>query len=260
MPTRRTRPLSDNDEEEEEQYRSTKKRGKVSVEVEEGEESEQGGGGGGGGEAEPFRRDFYNAVYSTVRTIPEGKVASYGTIGKLIGHPRHSRMVGAALKCLPPSMSSPYLPQQQQQRVAPSSNSGDSTTSSTTISSGSVIGTTDIFEYLSHDPTTTTTTEDLFNFDLFPTTQGEEEEEFVLPLPEPNPQVVPWWRVVSSTGVISPRGNDLAVRRQADYLLAEGVQVKDGPRGGGTTGSDGHFGLGGVSGGRVSMSLYGWKG
>lgn len=167
-------------------------------------------------------------------------------------------------------MSSPYLPQTTV--VAPRSNSGDSTTSTSTASTSSsnglvVGGTTDIFQYLGAGGGPPS--EDLgFDFDLFPTSaqfplegEGEgEEQDFVLPAPEPNPDVVPWWRVVSSTGIISPRGNEAAVRRQADYLIAEGVQVRDGPRGGIVEMSDGHFGLGGVSGGRVSMSTYGWKG
>lgn len=97
---------------------------------------------------------------------------------------------------------------------------------------------------------------DVFNFD-FPSSTITTTEEEVLPAPLPNPSVCPWWRVVSSTGVISPRGNDRAVQRQADYLIAEGVEVKDGPRN--SIGGDG-FGLRGVSGGKVSMAVYGWKG
>jgi len=140
-------------------------------------------------------------------------------------------MVGGALKVLPSSLSSPYLP------PAPRS------TSSTTSSSSSTVP----------------------------------EEEYIEPAPQLNPDLVPWWRVVSSTGVISPRGNDRAVQRQADYLVAEGVVVRDGARDGGGGGRGGQrgnegniaarggvdaFGLGGAggSGGRVSMTTYGWKG
>ncbi|GAA5925829.1 MGMT family protein [Sporobolomyces koalae] len=191
---------------------------------------------------EPFRQTFHEEVYRTVRRIPEGRVASYGTIAKLVGHPRHSRMVGTALKCLPMSMSSPYLP------PAPRSSSGDSSSSAT--SSATFPGST------------------LANG------LAAVEEEYIQPAPEPNPDWVPWHRVVNSTGVISPRGNDRAVQRQADYLIAEGVVVTDGARNGGGAGNreaerPGNigavggvdaFGLGGVSGGRVSMSTYSWSG
>jgi hypothetical protein len=177
-------------------------------------------------------------------------------------------MVGAALKCLPRSMSNPYL------IPAPRSNSGDSTTSTTTTATTATTTTTttDIFDYLNNDPfpaTSDPSAQDLFNFDFPSLPQLEPEAELELeaePEPLPNPDVVPWWRVLSSTGVISPRGNDRAVRLQADYLIAEGVEVKDGPRannnnnsGIGGGGVDA-FGLGGISGGRVSMNVYGWKG
>ncbi|GAA5872144.1 hypothetical protein JCM3774_002282 [Rhodotorula dairenensis] len=116
-----------------------------------------------------FRRDFNSSVYECVRRIPEGKVASYGQIARLIGHPRHSRMVGAALKVLPARLSNPYLPQ-----TASSSDGG------------------------ADEP---------------------------LPLPTLNPDFVPWHRVVASSGLISPRANPAATRRQAEWLEAEGVTV-----------------------------------
>ncbi len=47
--------------------------------------------------------DFFQNVYAWVRKIPEGKVATYGQIAALIGHPRAARMVGWALHQLPPS-------------------------------------------------------------------------------------------------------------------------------------------------------------
>lgn len=43
--------------------------------------------------------------------------------------------------------------------------------------------------------------------------------------PEENALFVPWHRVVSGSGVISARGSVGAVRRQEDYLRAEGVEV-----------------------------------
>jgi methylated-DNA-protein-cysteine methyltransferase-like protein len=49
--------------------------------------------------------------------------------------------------------------------------------------------------------------------------------EEVLGEPEENGEFVPWHRVVSGGGVISARGSVGAVRRQEDYLRAEGVEV-----------------------------------
>lgn len=41
--------------------------------------------------------NFYQAVYKVVRSIPRGRVASYGQIAALAGSPRASRAVGYAL-------------------------------------------------------------------------------------------------------------------------------------------------------------------
>lgn len=159
------------------------------------------------------------------------QVTSYGSIARQLGHPRHSRLVGQALKHLPARLSLPHLPQ------APRPNAGSADGSSEDGGDG-----------------------------------VDDEEDDVLPAPEPNPDWVPWHRVVASSGVISPRGNVAAVRTQAQWLEAEGVEVRDGPRAGvgaaGPRGRDGEpagvdaFGLGGAgeSGGRVSMSRYGWDG
>ena len=37
-------------------------------------------------------------IYSAVEEIPEGSVATYGQIAKLIGRPKNARLVGRALK------------------------------------------------------------------------------------------------------------------------------------------------------------------
>lgn len=39
-------------------------------------------------------------IYTTVRRIPAGKVATYGQIARLIGRPHHARQVGYALAAL----------------------------------------------------------------------------------------------------------------------------------------------------------------
>ena len=43
------------------------------------------------------KNNFYNKVYSVVKAIPEGKVATYGQIAAICGAPRAARVVGSAL-------------------------------------------------------------------------------------------------------------------------------------------------------------------
>lgn len=45
--------------------------------------------------------DFSNKVFAVVRRIPQGKVASYGLVARLIGAPRSARYVGYALHANP---------------------------------------------------------------------------------------------------------------------------------------------------------------
>jgi methylated-DNA-protein-cysteine methyltransferase-like protein len=56
----------------------------------------------------PFRR----AVYRTVRRIPSGRVATYGQIAAIVGHPRAARAVGTALHWLPVALE-PSVPWQR---------------------------------------------------------------------------------------------------------------------------------------------------
>ena len=44
-----------------------------------------------------MEKDFFDQVYQVVRLIPEGRVTSYGAIGKYLGAPRSARMVGWAM-------------------------------------------------------------------------------------------------------------------------------------------------------------------
>lgn len=44
---------------------------------------------------------FNDSVYELVRQIPEGRVASYGQVARLIGRPRNARFVGFALHVNP---------------------------------------------------------------------------------------------------------------------------------------------------------------
>jgi len=45
--------------------------------------------------------NFYSDIYDIVRTIPHGKVISYGHIAKLLGRPRNAREVGRAMRICP---------------------------------------------------------------------------------------------------------------------------------------------------------------
>lgn len=44
---------------------------------------------------------FYQKVYDIVRSIPEGRVTTYGHIARMLGSPRSSRIVGYALHINP---------------------------------------------------------------------------------------------------------------------------------------------------------------
>jgi methylated-DNA-protein-cysteine methyltransferase-like protein len=53
-------------------------------------------------------KDAYLRVWRTVQRIPEGKVASYGTIAFLSGFPRQGRLAGYALHHLPGGTGIPW--------------------------------------------------------------------------------------------------------------------------------------------------------
>ena len=50
----------------------------------------------------------YAEIWSTVRHIPRGKVASYGEIARVSGLFGQARRVGYALRCAPPGMRLPW--------------------------------------------------------------------------------------------------------------------------------------------------------
>lgn len=52
--------------------------------------------------------NHYQRIYQKVCEIPVGKVATYGDIARMIGMPRHARMVGNALHALPPYSTVPW--------------------------------------------------------------------------------------------------------------------------------------------------------
>lgn len=44
---------------------------------------------------------FTEKVYALARSIPKGKVATYGQLAALAGNPRAARAVGSAMRCNP---------------------------------------------------------------------------------------------------------------------------------------------------------------
>ena len=55
--------------------------------------------------SEPFimhsTNNFFTMVYEVVKSIPKGKVTTYGNIAKILGKPKMSRQVGWALHATP---------------------------------------------------------------------------------------------------------------------------------------------------------------
>jgi methylated-DNA-protein-cysteine methyltransferase-like protein len=47
--------------------------------------------------------DFFEEVYALVRSIPRGRVATYGQVAEMLGSPRGARAVGWALGALDPA-------------------------------------------------------------------------------------------------------------------------------------------------------------
>ncbi|MBC7945157.1 MAG: MGMT family protein [Burkholderiales bacterium] len=54
------------------------------------------------------RNDSYARIYTAVKKIPHGKVATYGQIAGLAGIPRHVRQVGYALHTLSDNSGVPW--------------------------------------------------------------------------------------------------------------------------------------------------------
>jgi methylated-DNA-protein-cysteine methyltransferase-like protein len=69
----------------------------------------------------------YERIWTTVRRIPRGRVATYGQVAVVAGLPRRARLVGYALNALPEERS-PRVPWQRvinaQGRVSPRAWSG----------------------------------------------------------------------------------------------------------------------------------------
>lgn len=52
--------------------------------------------------------DFTTSVHDAVRSVPSGRVSSYGAIAELAGHPGAARAVGAVLRSLEPDEDVPW--------------------------------------------------------------------------------------------------------------------------------------------------------
>ncbi|MBE5742266.1 MAG: MGMT family protein [Clostridiales bacterium] len=64
--------------------------------------------------------DFFQSVYELLKTIPYGKVTTYGDIAKALGRPRSSRIVGYALHVNPNPEEIPcYKVVNREGRLAP---------------------------------------------------------------------------------------------------------------------------------------------
>ncbi len=52
--------------------------------------------------------ELYEKIYTVIRKIPRGKVATYGQIARLAGMGSHARLVGYALHALTPEKRVPW--------------------------------------------------------------------------------------------------------------------------------------------------------
>ena len=50
----------------------------------------------------------YEMIWGKIAEIPKGRVATYGQIAKMIGLPRHARLVGYALRNSPDDIELPW--------------------------------------------------------------------------------------------------------------------------------------------------------
>lgn len=52
-------------------------------------------------------KDFFEKVYSLLRTVPKGKVVTYGQLAKMAGSPKAARAVGMCMKTNPDAPATP---------------------------------------------------------------------------------------------------------------------------------------------------------
>jgi methylated-DNA-protein-cysteine methyltransferase-like protein len=53
-------------------------------------------------------KSFAERVYAVVRSVPRGRIVSYGGVAAMLGHPRAARGVGTALRNLPEDADVPW--------------------------------------------------------------------------------------------------------------------------------------------------------
>lgn len=53
------------------------------------------------------KKDFKNTIYELAKQIPNGKVATYGQLAQMAGHPRSARVVGYFMKINPDAPNIP---------------------------------------------------------------------------------------------------------------------------------------------------------
>ena len=58
-------------------------------------------------ESPMVQEEFRQQVYALVKVIPQGRVATYGQLAFLAGHPRHPRLVGKFLREAPSKLKLP---------------------------------------------------------------------------------------------------------------------------------------------------------
>lgn len=56
----------------------------------------------------PREASSYTRIYSVIRRVPRGRVATYGQIARLAGLPGHARQVGYALHALTSATAVPW--------------------------------------------------------------------------------------------------------------------------------------------------------
>lgn len=54
-----------------------------------------------------MNKTFFERVYTLIRTIPAGKVATYGQVAALVGNPKAARAVGMCMKINPDAPRTP---------------------------------------------------------------------------------------------------------------------------------------------------------
>jgi methylated-DNA-protein-cysteine methyltransferase-like protein len=58
--------------------------------------------------ATPRKSSSYTRIYSVIRRVPRGRVATYGQIARIAGLPGHARQVGYALHALTSATAVPW--------------------------------------------------------------------------------------------------------------------------------------------------------